>query len=417
MTVSKDQFIERARVVHGDAYDYSRVVMRGMRNKVEIVCPKHGPFWQRPGDHVRGQGCRECAKAKRAATNLERYGATTVMNSEHGRKKARETSLRNWDTEHPMQSTVVKERYKAAIRREYGVDWALAAPEVRAKRETTMVERHGDAVPMRCDDSRAKAQETARERYGADWAIASDVVQEHIKETCQERFGVDWPMQSSEVRERMAAGLVAKLGVEHALESDEVKARMVERSREQWGTDWPCQTEAVKAAIQQSCLKKFGVPSPMQAPEVIARGFATKKANGTMSSSSCEDDLYELLCEQFGKDDVDRQHRDAERYPFACDFYVRSLDLFIELNASWTHGGHWFDPNSPNDIVKLEEWADKAKRGHEFYDSAMETWVIRDPRKRDWARSKGINYLVFWDNDLTDAKAWLASLRRDEEMI
>ena len=394
MTVSKDQFIERTRVVHGDMYDYSRVVMHGMRNKVEIVCLKHGSFWQRPGDHVRGQGCRECAKVKRAATNLERYGATTVMNSEHGRKKSRETSLRNWGTEHPMQSTVVKERHKATIRREYGVDWALAAPEVRAKRDATMVERHGDAVPMRCDDLRAKAQETARERYGADWAIASDVVQEHIKATCQERFGVDWPMQSPEVRERMTAGLVAKFGVEHALESDEVKARMVERSREQWGTDWPCQTEAVKAAIQQS-----------------------KVENGTANTSAPEEELYELLCEQFGADDVDRQHRDAERYPFACDFYVRSLDLFIELNASWTHGGHWFDPNSPNDIAKLEEWADKAKRGHEFYDSAMETWVIRDLRKRDWARSKGINYLVFWDNDLTDAKAWFASLCRDEEMI
>lgn len=47
--------------------------------------------------------------------------------------------------------------------------------------------------------------------------------------------------------------------------------------------------------------------------------------------------MYERLAVTFGPDDVVRQYRDP-RYPFFCDFYVRSLDLFVECNFHWTHG-------------------------------------------------------------------------------
>lgn len=436
--ITKEQFVERARAVHGDMYDYSRVVMRGMRNPVEIICPEHGPFMQRPGDHVRGQGCPKCAPRKRVATNMERYGAGNFVGSPEGREKARRTSLERYGTEHPMQNAKVKERHAESVREHFGVDQPLASTEVRAKRAQTMIERHGDEIPMRCADIRAQAQETARERYGVDWAIASDEVKQRINESCQEKFGVDWPMQSPEVRERMRAGLVEKLGVEHALESDEVKAAMVERSQETWGVDWPCQSEDVKQKIRETCRERYGVNWPvqsdvarvhtietcrerygvdsvMQCEDFVARAFETRRKNGTLSTSAPEDQLYELLCERFGEEDVVRQYRDA-RYPFACDFYVRSFDLFIELNASWTHGGHWFDAESDEDQAVLDKWRMRADAGHPFYAAAIETWTVRDVRKRACMMSNGIKVLVFWDNDLADARTWLASLQ-DDDMI
>lgn len=44
-----------------------------------------------------------------------------------------------------------------------------------------------------------------------------------------------------------------------------------------------------------------------------------------------------------------------------------------------------------------------------FYNNAIHTWTVRDPLKRKTAEENNLNYLVFWDNDLTDAKAWLAT--------
>ena len=66
--LSQDEIIERFRSVHGDEYDYSKVVFTRMRDKVCIICPKHGEFWQTPDKHYKhAQGCPECAKSKRNA--------------------------------------------------------------------------------------------------------------------------------------------------------------------------------------------------------------------------------------------------------------------------------------------------------------------------------------------------------------
>ena len=42
-------FIEKAKKVHGDKYDYSKVQYVNAYTKVCIICTEHGEFWQLPG--------------------------------------------------------------------------------------------------------------------------------------------------------------------------------------------------------------------------------------------------------------------------------------------------------------------------------------------------------------------------------
>ena len=53
-------FIEKARKVHGDKYDYSKAVFTSSKEQICIICPKHGEFWQKANDHLMGHGCRLC---------------------------------------------------------------------------------------------------------------------------------------------------------------------------------------------------------------------------------------------------------------------------------------------------------------------------------------------------------------------
>ena len=62
--LTTEQFIEKARKIHGDKYDYSKVEYIDSRTKVCIICPTHGEFWQRPNDHLNGKGCRKCVNNK-----------------------------------------------------------------------------------------------------------------------------------------------------------------------------------------------------------------------------------------------------------------------------------------------------------------------------------------------------------------
>jgi very-short-patch-repair endonuclease len=61
---SQEDFIRKAKEVHRDLYDYSRVSYKSSAKKVVIICKKHGPFMQLPGNHISGQGCPICRNSK-----------------------------------------------------------------------------------------------------------------------------------------------------------------------------------------------------------------------------------------------------------------------------------------------------------------------------------------------------------------
>jgi len=61
---STDEFIKKAKKIHGDKYDYSKVKYDKAITKVCIICPEHGEFWQTPNCHLNGQGCPKCKQSK-----------------------------------------------------------------------------------------------------------------------------------------------------------------------------------------------------------------------------------------------------------------------------------------------------------------------------------------------------------------
>lgn len=68
--MNTEDFIRKARKVHGSKYDYSKVKYINSSTKVEIICPIHGSFWQTPNGHLSGKGCPECGSNK---SNTEEF--------------------------------------------------------------------------------------------------------------------------------------------------------------------------------------------------------------------------------------------------------------------------------------------------------------------------------------------------------
>lgn len=64
--MTKQEFIEKCKKVHGDRYDYSRVEYINIDTKIKIICPLHGEFEQRPYNHIGlKHGCTKCSTNKR----------------------------------------------------------------------------------------------------------------------------------------------------------------------------------------------------------------------------------------------------------------------------------------------------------------------------------------------------------------
>jgi hypothetical protein len=64
-----DEFIKNALLVHGDKYDYSKVDYKNNNTKVIIICKTHGEFTQNSYNHLTGQGCNKCSYILRANKN------------------------------------------------------------------------------------------------------------------------------------------------------------------------------------------------------------------------------------------------------------------------------------------------------------------------------------------------------------
>ena len=74
--MTTEEFIERAKKVHGDKYDYSKTVFVSWNTKVCIICHEHGEFWQDPYNHLRGKGCPKCSSNRKVTFEefVERAG-------------------------------------------------------------------------------------------------------------------------------------------------------------------------------------------------------------------------------------------------------------------------------------------------------------------------------------------------------
>lgn len=65
-SITQEEFLNRARKKHGDKYDYSLVIIKKCREKVDIICPNHGMFKQPLAEHMSGSRCPKCAREVRA---------------------------------------------------------------------------------------------------------------------------------------------------------------------------------------------------------------------------------------------------------------------------------------------------------------------------------------------------------------
>ena len=286
-------------------------------------------------------------REKQKQTKLERYGDENYSN--------REQAVKN--TDYKKRQEKIKQT-KNTFKEKYGVEYSWNIPGVSDKSKQTKLERYGDENYT----NREKSKQTCLERYGVDNVFKIKEVQEKYRQTCLNNWGVDhnW-----------------KIPEEHD------------------STHTPEALEKKKL----TSLKNWGTEYPHQCKKIIERVNNTKRKNNTFNTSKIEELSYILLKEKY--EDVIRQYK-SELYPFVCDFYIPSLNLYIECNYHWTHGDHPYNENNKEDQILLEKWKTKNTK---YYKGAIYTWTIRDVNKRNIAKQNNLNYIEFWNNN--ELKKWI----------
>lgn len=241
----------------------------------------------------------------------------------------------------------------------------------------------------------------------------AEETKEKIKATNLENLGVEWPTQSKTVREKWKLSSLEKYGTEYPTQSDEIKEKVRQTSRRKYGKDYYAQTDEHKERYINTCMERYGVENYSQSeeyhqryPGLLKKRLKTMKEHKTFNSSKAENGLEVKLRELFP--DLKAQYR-SEQYPFKCDFYIPSLDLYIEYNGTWTHGYKFFDKNDENDLARLNELKAKTEKS-KFYTTAIEIWTVRDVLKLETAIKNNLNYVAWFNEE--QANDWIEAQKK-----
>ena len=336
----------------------------------------------------------DLVKQKIKETNLERYGVENPNQCDLIKEKIKETNLERYGVECVLQLESVRDLAKKTNLKKYGVEYPIQTDLIKEKRIKSNLEKYGVEYPIQTPEVANLTKSTNLERYGTEYTFQSDIIKEKSKQTCLEKYGVKYPAQSDLIKEKSKSTNLERYGTEYTFQSDIIKEKSKSTNLERYGTEYTFQSDIIKEKSKQTYLKKYGVDHPSKSEIVKLKIYNTHKRNNSFNTSEPELKLLKLLQDKFGFNDIEYQYKSSQ-YPFVCDFYVKSLDLYIELQGSWTHGGVPYDFTNPDHIKKLQIWKSKNTK---FYNNAINVWTIRDPLKRQTAKDSNLNYIEVFDS-------------------
>ena len=147
--------------------------------------------------------------------------------------------------------------------------------------------------------------------------------------------------------------------------------------------------------IDDNLLKRINLKVDGKVCELLEKYEENEELEESFSDkcrSKDESKIYKILVEKYGKDDVLKEYRN-KLYPFHCDFYIKSKDLYIEYQGFYLHGKEKFigEENQLREIKELIKKNDSVSEGK------IQTWAFMDIVKRKIAKINKLNWIEFFN--------------------
>ena len=226
-------------------------------------------------------------------------------------------------------------------------------------------------------------------------------IQQHVRESLYKKYGAYDVMHIPHILQKIKNTNLKKFGVEFPLqqlkkENSEIYQKISQTCINKFDVDSPLKNKEVREKIKQTNIQKYGVDNPLKNKEIWKKSQDNRQIS---SKSKLENNFLNYLKLKYESDDIITQYKSKE-YPYYCDFYIKSINLYIEIQGHWTHNDHPFDINNLNDQLIMDIWRTKSL-SDKYYKNALNTWTIKDVEKRNTAIQNNLNYLeIFGKTDL-----------------
>ena len=412
---------------------------------------------------------KELSNLSRRKTCLQKYGSESVLQNDLIKEKIKHSCLQKYGVDNifkdsayikqkfeekygvsnPMQDSNIKKKYSENYKEKTGYTSPFENKDIQEKIERTNLEKYGVSNPMQNSNISNKSKNTRKEKYNKElnpenyknfhdklslslkevlsenpeiinkrkqtkiekYGSSSYINLEKIKRTKTEKYGD--PNYNN--RKKAQETCLNKYGVLNPSKIDFVKEKKKQTFLSHYGKNHYFQTEEFQTEAEQTFLKKYGsvrftksdtykdlYKDKERTKRIMQKSYQTKKQNNSFNKSTPEKELLQLLLQKFP--DTISQYR-SDVYPFNCDFYIPSKDLYIEYQGSWTHGYKPFVKDNKECQEQLKSWKDKAIQKEKetgkrsFYSMAIYVWSNLDTRKREIAKENNLNYLEFFNKE------------------
>ena len=272
---------------------------------------------------------------------------------------------------------------------------------------------YADFCSCKCSMNSSKTKEAYKksciDKYGVDNPMKNKNVINKGKETCKNKYGVVRASLLKEYQNKTKKTNLLKYGVEAPLQNKEINKKWHETCYVNFGTYSPLANKEIYNKTEETTYKKYGVycvfnrkenREKLLSEKTKQKRYETLRRNHTFNASKIEETIYEKLIDIYGKSDILREYKDKDRYPYRCDFYIKSLDLFIEVQGYYTHGKEPYNPNS----IKHQVLVQRYKERYGTNCQPVTIWTIKDVEKRNKAKENNLKYLEIFHKDILKIK-------------
>lgn len=254
-------------------------------------------------------------------------------------------------------SCLICDQCKNKYEIKYKTQWKVRDLHFCSKRCTDIARSCGGIV-------RKKVELTCQKKLGSSSPFSSELSKSKMRETWLKRYGVDSPTKSKIVQDKQKITMLSRYGVENPMQIPEIVLR-----------------------AKKTCMKKYGVENPMQHPEFCRKARLSAMKNSTKSwSSHIENQFYVTLCNFFDSNDIQRQ---VKIQTWSIDFYVKSIDTYIQFDGVYWHGLN----HDINDLMKCDTLQ---KQG------IYKAWC-QDKIQNEWFKQNNKNLIRITDQDFASS--------------
>lgn len=343
-------------------------------------------------------------------TNLKKYGVESTLSDNNVKNKIKQINLEKYGFENPSKSNEIKNKRKQTNLKKYGVDNIFKSEDIKK----IISEKYYNKTDDEKREIINKFKQTNVEKYGVSTVLILEENRKKIKENNLNKYGVEYPLQSTQIREKCKNTIKKKYNVDNISQSSKIKECRINNILNKWAKKLNISIDDIKYnegifTIEKYCKKhnrfKIKYDDLYNRIYLGVDNVCTKCNPINKQSKIKEKEIAEFINNELNINFIKNDRKILKGKEI--DFYFPEYKIGVEFNGLYYHSNKFTDKKYHINKTNLAE-----KQGIQLLHIFEDEWIFKKEIVKSILRSK-FNLI---DNKIYARKCEIREIK-DNELI